>query len=166
MKSSRKSRLKPLRSILKILVSRVWGQQPEWIELSTLDRPQFNIKTMVIKLSKDDKAYIAEVFGYYAEQPTVGMSMEFKNGVIAHLYANRSTGMEGDRGYIDALLFTLKLYDYETKICYVSHANHDNISSLAGLRMQVRLFKDGSTMVIVKQPCKVELYQSAEISPL
>jgi hypothetical protein len=86
---------------------------------------------------------------------------QFKSPVI-HLYAKRDTYDEnGDLdGYKDALFFECYIYEPDTMTVYKSPRLHDTVRFNEATPNDVRIFKDGSTLLSFFGEVEVELLTS------
>ncbi len=117
-----------------------------------------------IKLSEDSLKYLNEVFKDY-KKVEYDTSRVIKNPLV-HLYPTHDTIDEyGDlNGYRDALFMTIRIYDVENDI-YMEIKNRDGLdfyNSDVSLR-QIRIFKDGSTLVMISGRCKFGSSQSIDV---
>ena len=124
-----------------------------------------------IETSTKSKEYIEETFSRYTLIP-VPDSFKFVIGLnkerhILHLYPIGDTMNDDNNdlmGYEDALLFDVHFYNVENKTKFVIKGRDQIVLNIN--RSCVRIFKDGSTMIIIDRPIKVEVYQSMEINEL
>jgi hypothetical protein len=108
-----------------------------------------------IQLHQDSVEYLDILYKYKSikEFPKI-----FKSPVI-HMYAKRDTYNEnGDLdGYRDSLLFECFIYEPDTMTVYKSPNLHDTIRFNEVTPSDVRIFKDGSTLISFFGEVKVEL---------
>lgn len=117
-----------------------------------------------IKLSKDSLEYLNEVFTSY-KKVDYDTSRVFKNPLV-HLYPTEDTITEDGElnGYRDALFVTIRIYDVEKDI-YMEIKNRDGLdfyNDRINIR-QIRVFKDGSTLVMLKGSYQFGSTQSIDI---
>jgi hypothetical protein len=99
-------------------------------------------------------------YKYIDELPKV-----FKSPVI-HLYAKEDTYNEHGElnGYRDALFFECHIFEPETKTAYKSKKLHDTVRFHEVFPSDVRIFKDGSTLISFYGDVEIELMQSVRVS--
>lgn len=109
-------------------------------------RESFVLQRDEINLHKDSVDYLEEVFNRYSDGGLVGNNIVEKP--IIHLYAKEdTTNVEGDlNGYDDALFFEAHIYDTKNEIKYTTRL-HDSVDVGDTDIWQVKIFKDGSTMM-------------------
>jgi hypothetical protein len=100
-----------------------------------------------IALHKDSVEYLEEVFDCYKDGGFIGDNEVLEP--IIHLYAKQDTRNEnGDLdGYYDSLFFEAHIYDINNKIKYKTRL-HDSIDVADTKLWQVKIFKDGSTIML------------------
>ena len=106
-----------------------------------------------IELHSNSVEYI-KILDSYKE---VKEAPEYFKSPIVHLYAKKDTYDSAGslEGYTDALFFECKVYDTVDKIVYTSECLHDSLEFFEVVPTQVKIFKDGSTLV--KFSCDVKL---------
>lgn len=107
----------------------------------------FVLQREEIALHKDSVEFLAQVFDSY-EDGKLNSSAVVKNPIV-HLYATKDTKNEdGDlNGYNDALFFDAHIYDTVNDIKYVE-TQHDSVDIGEATMSQIKIFKDGSTMML------------------
>lgn len=116
----------------------------------------------MIKLHKESEQLIKDTFSRYTE---VNKYVPSAGATIIHMYPvedtkNPETGELN--GYIDALLCDVHVYDIERKTVYKTK-NKDGMDFLY-LHGNVKIFKDGSTMVSFYEPVDILFGSSMSIS--
>lgn len=117
-----------------------------------------------IELSKKSLSYIDYIKEKYTEVENYVPTKE----VIIHLYPIEDTSSDDDylRGYSDALLSTVKIYDpEESTVVVLENKDEIDLRSFEGYKSVVRVFKDKSTMIWLKSSknIKISNNQSVEI---
>lgn len=117
----------------------------------------------MIKLHEDSKRYIIETFELYTED-------FFTDGLIIdrpviHMYAKEDTRNEnGDlNGYNDSLFCEVHVFDPLNRKKYVT-GKHDGVNVYNAKMRNVKVFKDGSTMLTTYGKHRIECNQALEIS--
>lgn len=114
-----------------------------------------------IELHEKSLEYIEGVFKDYTEIfenfPTL-----ISGRTVIHLYPTQDTrDKSGDlTGYNDALFFDAKFYLTEPKI-FFTLPRRDEIE--IQIHVWTRIFKDGSTMIIVDEDFQLDIFQSVRI---
>lgn len=101
-----------------------------------------------IQLQEKSIDYLNKVFDQYTEVEF--SSSKIIQSPIVHMYPTEDTRRDDGElsGYVDAMLFTLKIYDTQDKVFMETHNKDaldlydDNIKI-----RKIKIFKDGSTMV-------------------
>lgn len=115
----------------------------------------------MIKLSKQSEQYIRETLDKY--KPVDGLPADFTGRTILHLYPTQDTMQEnGLVGFEDALMFDIKVYVPKRKVVYTVEWR-DQVE--LKVPADIRIFKDGSTMIIIDKPFTFGYYQSLEVNP-
>ena len=115
-----------------------------------------------MEITKKSQQYLDEIFLDYVEVNS--LPKELYGRTILHLYPVRDTdnGKELD-GFVDALFFDLHIYNCETMTVYKTDCK-DQIR--IDVPCATRIFKDGSTMIIIDSPVAIHLFQSVDIQPV
>jgi hypothetical protein len=108
-----------------------------------------------IKLHQNSIDFLESVFNPYKEEILTDETI-IKNPII-HMYAEEDTYDDDGtlNGYIDSLFFKADIYDPSNGIKYSGKGLHDSISFYDINPWQVRIFKDGSTMVLFHGECTI-----------
>lgn len=119
----------------------------------------------MVKLHEKSEKLIRDVFIRYTYSETIPDKLVGK--FVLHMYAEEDTYTKTGNleGYYDALFFRLDIYDTQKLIKY-SIRNRDGIS-IHGVAMDVRIFKDGSTILFskVRDEFEVSISQNVYIVP-
>lgn len=107
------------------------------------------IQVAEMVLCERSKAMIGEIFGRYTPIDKLPDSITEK--IVIHMYPTKDTlsddpNVYDESGYDDALLFEAKFYLTESKRVY-SIQSRDSIE--VRVPAEVKIFKDGSTMVVI-----------------
>lgn len=117
----------------------------------------------MIKLHEDSKQYIIETFEQYTENFfTDGMIIDRP---IIHMYAKEDTRDEDGNlnGYNDSLFCEVHIFDPVNRKKYVT-GRHDGVNLFNANMRNVKVFKDGSTMLTTFGRHMIENLQALEIS--
>lgn len=116
---------------------------------------------MEIKLHENSKKYIIDTLSQYVEKQYNGEVIEQP---VVHMYAKSDTYDEDGtlNGYRDSLFCEVHVYDTKNDFKYV-FINKDGVTLLHANIWQVRVFKDGSTMLILNGSHKLEVFQALEL---
>lgn len=100
----------------------------------------------MIKLHEDSKKYIIDTFEMYVEEK-MPRELEIERPII-HMYPYEDTRNEyGElNGYNDSLFCELHIFDPNTRKKYVTR-NHDAVNVFQANVYDIKVFKDGSTMI-------------------
>lgn len=115
----------------------------------------------MIDISKKSEAYIEKVFSQYEFMDGV-LPKKLRGRTVIHLYPTIDTkNDENDDllGFEDALLFDVRIYNNKKK--YVIYGRDQIEINTPDSR--IRIFKDGSTMIILDGEIELEVFQSLEI---
>ena len=109
--------------------------------------------TNLVEIQPKSMDLMAKIYGQYTESDEA-IPRFFPKGVVLHLHPDEDTLDENDQlnGYEDSVLCTLKVYDQATKVVY-SVKNRDCITLDPTVHSFIRIFKDLSTMVVVRSVC-------------
>lgn len=113
-----------------------------------------------IILNEKSKEYLETVFNSYTEKEYTNQVID--NPVI-HMYATHDTYNERELfGYADSLFCEVHVYDVKNDYKY-TFENKDGISLSHADVYQVRIFKDGSTMIMLNGSHELEVFQALEL---
>lgn len=118
----------------------------ETVELKIKSKEAFVLEREDIELHAESVEFLENVFIIYSEDELKESTVV--ESPIIHLYATKDTrNSDGDlNGYNDSLFFEAHIYDTRNKIKYV-RLHHDSIDTGKADLFQVRIFKDGSTLM-------------------
>ena len=120
----------------------------------------------IIYISDKSVEYAKEALSHYKLIDLNQFRLEYYGTIILHIYPTKDTLRDDSDyidGYDDSLLFDLHIYDLESLTKQIV-CGRDQIE----LRVpaNARVFKDGSTMIVIKGPTRITLYQSVEVERL
>jgi len=109
-----------------------------------------------IKLHKESEEYIKNTLSEYKQVEK--LPFQINGRTIIHLYATSDTmDSSGElQGFVDALLFTMRVYMCTT-MTYWEVENRDGLELF--VPAGIRIFKDGSTMIIIDSPITLDIFQ-------
>lgn len=118
----------------------------------------------MVELHENSNDYIVNTFKKYQED-------FFEDGMIIHrpiihMYAKEDTiDKHGDiNGYIDAFFCEVHIYDVVNRKKYRTRRLHDAVHVNNAKVYDVKIFKDGSTMLTTFGNHKIEIFQALEIT--
>jgi hypothetical protein len=105
------------------------------------------VNEMKIELMQESKDYLNEVFNQYEEVDKLPNVLG--KTTLIHMYPVEDTrDSSGElHGFTDALLCNVHIYNTKEMICKKTYANKDEL--MIDVPCRVRVFKDGSTMIIL-----------------
>ena len=116
-----------------------------------------------MKISKKSQKMIKDVFSSYKEETP--MPNKFLGGrTIFHLYPSGDTQNDKNddlAGHRDALLFDVHIYRPKERVKYPVIHDRDTIDFL--FPTSVKIFKDGSTMIVVDRPIAIGVTQAMTV---
>lgn len=116
--------------------------------------------TQQVEITEQMQSYIDTVLAEYVPVESLKEVPEIFTGrTILHLYPTHDTGEEG---YCDGLFFTVKLYHCDSKRVWCIDGRDQVELNVDAPR--VRVFKDGSTMLIIDRPVSIRIGQSLEVN--
>lgn len=121
----------------------------------------------MVNISNKSKELIKETFSRYTERelPDFLEGIKIDGRTIIHTYPTEDTQNDENEelsGYADCLLFDIYIYDVKNKIFYKSKG-HDTICYSKFPNISQKIFKDGSTMVVIDKPVNIFLTQAVTI---
>jgi len=120
-----------------------------------------------IELHPKSVEYMDEVMEQYTESDG-SAPRDYPKGVILHMYPTKDVyDKKGNLcGYQDGLLFRLRIFDQATKKVY-TYENRDAITlDYTADYMFVRVFKDMSTMVVIRGPVALLITQNVYVKSM
>lgn len=118
-----------------------------------------------VKISKESKKLISDVFNDYIEFKNVETHLKVNRGkIILHLYPKTDTMLNGSNkltGYFDSLLYDIWIFNTENKTKFLTK-NHDKI--VMQKYCSIQYFKDLSTMICIDAPLNISLTKTIYIS--
>ena len=126
--------------------------------MKLVENKSFTLIQDEIELHSDSVEYM-KILDTYKEVEDVP---EYFQSPIVHLYAKEDTcdSSGSVNGYTDALFFECKAYDTVKKTVYTSKQLHDAIDFYEVVPSQVKIFKDGSTLVKFNGDVKLGFLQA------
>lgn len=111
-------------------------------------------------MNSKQKKYVKDVFSHYEKSDVLPDILHGRT--IIHVYATHDTDEGGGvvNGYVDSFYFDVHIYNGKT---WWEITGRDQIE-LNVKDSRVRIFKDGSTMIIIDRPIRFGMYQSLEIN--
>ena len=122
---------------------------------------------MDVKLTETSTGMIKDIFARY-KKAEGDLPDGLTGRTIFHIYAKSDTiNQDGDlEGFEDSLFFTLKVFNM-VSMSYWEVRNRDSVELDRygfAIGADIRIFKDGSTMIIVDGDIEICWYQAVEIS--
>ncbi len=121
-----------------------------------------------VKLHKNSEKYIKDTFSRYTEidNPQLSDRIDLTHGAIIHMYpVGDTTNKHGEKiGYCDSIFFKIKIYDTHARTVITSKDRFDAIEITQS--SDIRIFKDGSTLITLRRPIKISLTQAILVENL
>ncbi|MBA2176875.1 hypothetical protein H0266_18505 [Halobacillus locisalis] len=117
---------------------------------------------MSILLHQRSEEYLKDVFSAYSDGGELPLFHTLSGRTIIHLYPVADTVDEHGEliGLVDALFFEVNIYNVET-MTFWSTTSKDEID--LGIPCKARIFKDGSTVLIINRDIKIMDTQSLTV---
>lgn len=116
-----------------------------------------------MKISKKSQKMIKDIFSSYREEKI--MPDKFLSGrTIFHIYPSGDTQNDKNddlAGFHDALLFDVHIYRPQERVKYPVIHDRDTIDFL--FPVSIKVFKDGSTMIVVDRPIHIGVTQAMTV---
>lgn len=113
-----------------------------------------------VEICNKSKDTIEDTYNLYKKRDFNGDEV-FNKRLIIHLYPNEDTindENEESCGYEDVLISKFRIFDIEKRIEYIGSLFCDEVyicDNDKKLSVKIRIFKDGSTMIIIDGRCRI-----------
>lgn len=116
-----------------------------------------------IKLHKNSVDYLERIFEQYTDGQ-LNRNTVVSNPIV-HMYAKKDTyANDGElEGFVDSLFFRVEIYDPINLIRYHIENFHDSINFNNVSPYEVKIFKDGSTLLAFTQDCRFRLLTTLQV---
>lgn len=111
----------------------------------------------MLEITREMQSYIDGTLAEYKPAELETMPPVLRDRTILHLYPTHDTG---DDGFVDGLFFDVKVYN-SRQVWTIEGRDQVELNVAAP---RVRIFKDGSTMLIIDRPVSIRAYQSMEVN--